>query len=140
MAWPGHFADRLIWLAALAIAMAVGTAGAEEPVLARVLAVEPSQVTLTVEGPGEEIAKPLIVPVREADLPPGVRVGALVRLWPGPMSEQEMSEQDSRLTAARLVPVDNDLTGRDRTGVRARLMYGAQRGFEGGIGGSRDGR
>ena len=120
----------------MALSLLVGQVGAEAPVLARVLAVTSDRVTLGVAGDSEEASRPLIVRIGQDGLPPGIAAGSLVRVWTtGPISSQ-----DSEPREARLVPLDSDLGGRDRTGVRARLMYGSQRGLGGGFGGGKGGR
>ena len=99
---------------------------ADDPMLARVLSIETDRVTLSVQNGMNGDAAPLSIAVSKADLPPGLAPGDLVRLWPGSNSG----------AGARLSPLDRDMTGMDRTGVRARLMRGAERGF----GGGRNGR
>jgi hypothetical protein len=111
---------------AAALALSLSAAVAAEPILARVLAVAPRSVTLSLEGTGPGPATRVDVPVTAEDLPDGVAAGRLVRVWPGP---------HGLAGGARLVPLDTDLGGADRTGVRARLMHGAGRGFGGGRGG-----
>lgn len=98
--------------------------------LARVLAIEGGRVTLAA-GAQQEIAdRRMIVLVDPGRLPRGLEVGSLVRVWPG----QESGPGGVNL-GARLSPLQSNLSGADRTGVRARLMYGAERGFGGGRGG-----
>ncbi|MBK1717840.1 hypothetical protein CKO27_09335 [Thiocystis violacea] len=99
------------------LALADVSAGTGEPVLARVLSVEADRVTLSVEDRADGEDERVSILVDRAELPPGIEPGRLVRLWPGPGS------------GARLVPLDQGLAEPDRTGVRARLMHGAERGF-----------
>ncbi|AFL76254.1 hypothetical protein Thivi_4455 [Thiocystis violascens DSM 198] len=101
--------------------------GAGDPVLARILAIEAERVIVSVED-GRAGADPTrVVAVEVANRSPGIAVGALVRLWPGASGDP--------LTGGRLEPLADDLGSLDRTGVRARLMQGGQRGFGGGLGG-----
>lgn len=130
MAWPGPFKHDLARLTAFGLWLTIMPAIAEEPVLARVLSVESNQVTLSLEDRQAGEAGRLIVPLDTAGLPPGIAPGSLVRLWPG-----SAPGPGGASTGARLVPLDRDLTEHDRTGVRARLMHGAERGFGGGRGG-----
>jgi len=109
---------------------------AQEPRLARVLAFEPGAVTLSLELLNGRSAQTLIVPLAEQDRPADMRIGSLVRLWPG--SEGALNDS---LTGARLEVLDGPSALQDRTGVRARLMQGARHGASGGgAGGGRGGR
>lgn len=98
--------------------------------LARVLELAPDHVTLGLEAPGAGAPARVEIPVAPGARPAGLEVGRLVRVWPGP---------HGLAADARLVPLESDLggphRGPDRTGVRARLMHGAGRGFGGGSGG-----
>ncbi|WP_164652895.1 hypothetical protein [Thiorhodococcus mannitoliphagus] len=105
---------------------------AAEPVLARVLSIDGDRVTLTLDAQAEVAAPRMILLVDAAGLPQGVKAGSLVRVWPG-----RESGPDGVSLGARLSPLQTDLSGADRTGVRARLMYGAERGFGGGGRGGR---
>ena len=118
----------------LALGLLAPSVRAEEPRLARILTIDAARVTLSLEPRqgGTAGARSLVVP-RET-LASGMEVGTLVRLWPG-----ASRGSDEMLSGARLEPLDGDLAARDRTGVRARLMYGGQRGVGGGLGGGRGG-
>ncbi|NEV64549.1 hypothetical protein [Thiorhodococcus minor] len=72
----------------------------------------------------------MIFLIEQVALRERLEAGSLVRVWPG----QESGPGGVNL-GARLSPLQSDLSGADRTGVRARLMYGAERGFGGGRGG-----
>lgn len=136
MACPGRYADpRLSLLLALALSLPLVSSRADEPILARVIAITADGVTLAVADGPQETARELLVPIDAEELEPGVEVGRLVRLWPG-----ATPPGGGPLTGARLTPLESDLRARDRTGVRARLMYGAQRGFGGGLRGGGGGR
>ena len=126
MGWPGPSSRRRLLAAALGVWLGSAAAGGAEPVLARVLALTPGRVTLRLEGPQRGPDAQLDIPVDPGGVPDGVAPGRLVRVWPGP---------NGLAAGARLVPLDTDLGGADRTGVRARLMHGAGRGFGGGRGG-----
>ncbi|WP_295585044.1 hypothetical protein [uncultured Lamprocystis sp.] len=117
-----------LWFATVAVVMPA--AGAPDPVLARVLSIAPDRVTLTLDEPQGDATGPVVVPLGEAGLPPGITVGQRVRLWPGAAPGTL-----DPWTNARLVPLEREGIERDRTGVRARLMHGAQRGLGGGRGG-----
>lgn len=123
----------------MALVMAVPVSSpvdAQEPRLARVLAIETGTVTLSLEPSGGSATPPLVVPLAEGDRPSGIRVGGLVRLWPGP----EGVHNDS-LAGARLDVLGGASGSQDRTGVRARLMQGTRHGTNGGAaGGGRGGR
>ncbi len=129
MGWPGASSRRRLLGAALGVWLGTAAAGSEpvsEPVLARVLAVTPDRVTLSLEGSDRGAATRVEVPVAAADRPAGIEPGRLIRVWPDPRGLG---------AGARLVPLGTDAGGTDRTGVRARLMHGAGRGFGGGRGG-----
>ena len=123
----------------MALVMAVPVSSpvdAQEPRLARVLAIETGTVTLSLEPSAGSATQTLIVPLAESDRPSGIRVGGLVRLWPGP----EGLRNDS-LAGARLDVLGGARGLQDRTGVRARLMQGTRHGTNGGAaGGGRGGR
>ena len=103
---------------------------AQEPRLARVLAIEPDAVTLSLESSAGSTTQTLVVPIAEGDRPLGIRVGGLVRLWPGPESLRNGS-----LAGARLDVLGGASGVQDRTGVRARLMQGTRHGASGRSGG-----
>ncbi|MTW20541.1 hypothetical protein [Allochromatium palmeri] len=107
-------------------------ARAQEPLLARVLAIEPTAITLTIDPPGGGASETRVVPLDERERPAGLRVGSLVRLWPGPTGLTP-----DTLMGARIDSLNAQGRLQDRTGVRARLMQGAQRGADraGGRGG-----
>ena len=105
-------------------------ADAQEPRLARVLAIAPDAVTLSLESSAGSKTQTLVVPLAESDRPSGIRVGGLVRLWPG--SE---SLRNGSLAGARLDVLGGASGVQDRTGVRARLMQGTRHGASGGAGG-----
>lgn len=136
MASPGLFNLRLMQHAALGLWFATATlvgpaVGAPDPVLARVLSIAPDQVTLALEEPTGGTTGRVVIPLGEEErLPPGITVGQRVRVWPAAAP----GDADP-WTHARLVPLERDGIERDRTGVRARLMHGAQRGLGGGRGG-----
>lgn len=113
--------------------MTSSPANAQEPRLARVLAIEPGAVTLGLEPPAGSTTQTLVLPLAEGDRPSGIRVGGLVRLWPGPDGVY-----DGSLAGARLDVLGGASGLRDRTGVRARLMQGTRHGGAGG--GGRGGR
>ena len=115
--------------------LASSSVDAQEPRLARVLAIESGAVTLSLEPLDGSSAQPLVVPLAEGDRPAGIRVGGLVRLWPGPDGVRNGS-----LAGARLDVLGGASGLQDRTGVRARLMQGARPGAGGGAGGGRGGR
>lgn len=108
---------------------------AQEPRLARVLAIAPGGVTLSLEPSAGSASETLVVPLAEGDQPSGIRVGGLVRLWPGPEGMR-----NSSLAGARLDVLGGASGLQDRTGVRARLMQGSRSGAGGGSGGGRGGR
>lgn len=113
-----------------------GPVAAQEPRLARVLAFEAGAVTLSLELPDGSSTQTLIVPLAEQDRPADMRIGGLVRLWPG----TEGALNDS-LAGARIEVLGGASALQDRTGVRARLMQGRQRGANGAAaGGGRGGR
>ncbi len=137
MGWPGASSRRRLLGAAFGVWLGTAAAGSgpvsgpatepmSEPMLARVLAVTPDRVTLSLEGPDRGAATRVEVPVAAVDRPAGIEPGRLIRVWPGPRGLG---------AGARLVPLGTDADGTDRTGVRARLMHGAGRGFGGGRGG-----
>ena len=100
------------------------------------LAIEPGAVILSLEPSVGSASQTLIVPLAEGDRPSGIRVGGLVRLWPGPEGVRNGS-----LAGARLDALGGASGSQDRTGVRARLMQGARHGASGGgAGGGRGGR
>jgi hypothetical protein len=137
VASPGRFAEAvLLALTALALCLMAQSAGAEAPVLARILAIDSERVTLSVEPHQPGVADALVLAVSREALTSGMEVGALVRLWPG--SSLGLGAGDI-LIGARLEPLDGGLATRDRTGVRARLMYGGQRGLSCGMGSGRGG-
>ena len=111
----------------LMLCLSAWPAGAEAPVLARILAIEAERVIVSVEDGRGGANSARVVTVEVPNQPPGIAVGALVRLWPGASGDP--------LTGGRLEPLADDLGSLDRTGVRARLMQGGQRGFGGGLGG-----
>ena len=117
----------------LMLCLSVQPVGAEAPVLARILAIEAERVTLSVEDGRADAER--VVTVEVPAPPPGLAVGALVRLWPGSARAPSGS-----FTGARLEPLAGDLSARDRTGVRARLMRSGSRGLGGGLGGGAGGR
>ena len=98
--------------------------------LARVQSIESGRVILTIDDPGSRAPTQVTVTVDNAELPPGVSPGRMVRLWPG-----SSPVTGGALSGARLSPLSVGQNGSDRTGVRARLMQGAGRGFGGGRGG-----
>ncbi|MBK5963931.1 hypothetical protein CCR95_07480 [Thiocystis minor] len=114
----------------LMLCLSAWPVGAEAPVLARILAIEAERVTLSVEDGRAGADKARVVTVEAPIRPPGLAVGALVRLWPG-----SARMPNGPLTEARLEPLAGDLSARDRTGVRARLMRGGSRGLGSGSGG-----
>jgi hypothetical protein len=113
----------------LMLCLSAWPAGAEAPVLARILAIEGERVTLSVEDGRAGADGARAVTVEAPNRPAGIAVGALVRLWPG-----AAGTSGDPLTGGRLEPLADDLGSRDRTGVRARLMQGGQRGFGSGLG------
>jgi hypothetical protein len=117
-----------LWLATATLV--APAAGAPDPVLARVLSIAPDQVILTLEEPKGDASGRVVVPLGEAGLPPGITVGQRVRLWPAATAGATDPWKN-----ALLIPLERDGIERDRTGVRARLMHGAQRGLGGGRGG-----
>ena len=131
MAGSGRFVERrLIGLAVLASALSPWPAHAQEPLLARVLAIEPTAIVLSIDPPGGGTPETRTLPLSERQSPSGLRVGSLVRLWPGPTG----LAQDT-LRGARIDSLNAEGRLQDRTGVRARLMQGSQRGAGGGMGG-----
>ncbi|PQJ95846.1 hypothetical protein CXB77_11720 [Chromatium okenii] len=100
---------------------------AVEPVLARVLSVERDRVTLLVQ---DETASPITVIRAPNELPIEIVPGALVRLWPGATPDAHGVS-----IGAQFSPLERGNTQMDRTGVRARLMRGAERGAPGRRGG-----
>ena len=114
------------------VALTSSPANAQEPRLARVLAIEPGAVTLRLDSPTGSASQTLVVPLAEDDRPSGIRVGGLVRLWPGPEGVR-----NGYLAGARLDVLDGASDLQDRTGVRARLMQGTRPGAGGGGRGGR---
>lgn len=104
---------------------AVLPALAQEPVLARVLSLEPDAGILLVRVEGEP---PREIRVRiDNEAPIGaLEPGSLLRLWPGDAlvaGQSPVSARVERVTGGRF--------GRDLTGVRSRLSRGAAGGFGG---------
>jgi hypothetical protein len=130
VACPGPSRCRYASLLGIAVWLLAGSTRAEEPVLARVQSIESGRVTLTIDDSGSRKPTQVRVTVDGAELPPGVAPGRLVRLWPG-----SSPVTGGALAGARLSPLAVGQNGSDRTGVRARLMQGAGRGFGGGRGG-----
>ena len=138
MAYPGRYADRRrLGRVALVMALLISSpVEAQEPRLARVLAIEPGSVTLSLEPPDASASQTLIVPLAQGNRPSGIRVGGLVRLWPEPEGLRNGS-----LAGARLDVLGGASGVPDRTGVRARLMQGSRHSASGGgAGGGRGGR
>ncbi|MCF7982810.1 MAG: hypothetical protein K9L70_00245 [Thiohalocapsa sp.] len=107
--------------------LACSEAPAAEPLLARVVAVDAGQISLRPVGEARTGVAPIRLSVDGLDVPEGIVPGELVRYWPG----------DAAGGSAAVISLDRERGGvRDRTGVRARLMYGAERG----VGGMRGGR
>ena len=132
MAGSGRFVEwPLIGLAVLAWTLSPGSARAQEPLLARVLAIEPTAITLTIDPPGGGAPETRVVPLDKRGRPADLRVGSLVRLWPGPTGLTA-----DTLMGARIDSLNTNGRLQDRTGVRARLMQGAQRGAGSGSGGA----
>jgi hypothetical protein len=132
VAGSGRFVEwPLIGLAVLAWTLSPGSARAQEPLLARVLAIEPTAVVLSIDPPGGGAPETRTLPLSEREPPAGLRVGSLVRLWPGPTGLTP-----DTLMGARIDSLNTNGRLQDRTGVRARLMQGAQRGAGSGSGGA----
>jgi len=112
------------WLISIVLLLLVAApVSAVEPVLARILTIERDRVTPVVED--QTASNPITVMCEPAELPEIVP-GALVRLWPG------ATPNASGISAgARLSPLERGSAQWDRTGVRARLMRGAERGSSG---------
>ncbi|EGV31033.1 hypothetical protein ThidrDRAFT_2397 [Thiorhodococcus drewsii AZ1] len=129
MAWLGLSNRQSKRLAALALCC-VSSVWADEPWLARVQSVEPNRVTLAIENAAESGPHSAVVAVDPQSGPSGIAPGQLIQVWPG-----QPPGPDGIWNQARLVPFERGPGVTDRTGVRARIMFGAQRGFGGGRGG-----
>ncbi|MBK1641125.1 hypothetical protein CKO12_04400 [Chromatium okenii] len=103
---------------ALLLATAPAMAAELEPVLARILAIEPEQVTVTVPN-ADAATAPTVLKIRleATTLAPELAPGSLVRLWPSAAGTT---------AGARLMPLERGMAT-DRTGVRARLQRGVPR-------------
>ncbi|EXJ14906.1 hypothetical protein [Imhoffiella purpurea] len=91
--------------------------------------IEPDRVTVAIENAAGGPATAVLA-VDPKSGPRGIEPGQLIRVWPG-----APPGADGIWTQARLVPFERGAGAADRTGVRARIMFGAQRGFGGGRGG-----
>ncbi|MFD2111550.1 hypothetical protein [Thiorhodococcus fuscus] len=108
----------------------ISSVWAEDPWLARVQNVEPDRVTLAIENAAEGGPRTVVVAVDPQSGPSGIAPGQLIRVWPG-----APPGTDGIWNQARLVPFERGPGLTDRTGVRTRIRFGAQRGFGGGRGG-----
>lgn len=133
MAYSAPFESKIGPLLVLLLWAILAKAVADEPVLARIEALNGDRMTLIVQSPAPGTPDRISLSLADSGLGERARPGLLVRIWP----DEEHAGGGDR---TRLTPVHAGRSGQDPTGVRSRLTRGSGAGARRHAGGRRSGR